>query len=258
MTMKGSLLAGSLILAMTAPAWADGIDPGNNDPPPAGAILDLSGTPIPGGGNDTYQLYTVNFTAALSSTAITFAFREDPAFISFSDASLTDLTTSSGNLLLNGDFSGGTYTDSGNSSTPVDWTYANQYGATFGGVVDPNCGVGTGGTYGVGYCWYDGAVQAYDAISQTVATNIGDLYQISFWVADNSECSTDGGPPCNFSDLSTNGDTTDTGGNGINVTVYAQAGLPAPGTPEPGSLSLLLIGCLSLGFMILRKRARSH
>src|SRR5208282_4898773 len=104
-------------------------DPGNNDPPPAGAILDLNGTPIPGGGNDTYQQYSVGFTANVASTAITFAFREDPAFISFADVSVVDLTTPSGNLLTNGDFSGGTYTDNGNDSAPDGWTYANQYGA---------------------------------------------------------------------------------------------------------------------------------
>jgi hypothetical protein len=182
-----------------------GNDPGNNNPPPVGAILDLSGTPIPG----TYQSYTVNFTAAFNNTAITFAFRDDPAFISFSNPSVTDLTThGGGNLLTNPNFSGGT-------STP--WIYANMYGATFGGAVTADCGVGGPGNY----CWYDGAVQAYDAISQTIATTPGHQYQISFLVAENSGCGT-----CNFSDVSTNGDTTDIGGNGINVTVYAQAGLP--------------------------------
>ena len=188
-------------------------DPGSNTGPPAGAILDLNGTPIPGGGNGTYQQYTVYFTATLASTAITFAFRDDPAFISFANASVVDTTTSSGNLLTNGDFSGGTV-----GSTPIGWTYSNQYGATYGGVVDPTppCAAG------YPYCWYDGAVQAYDAISQTIATNVGDNYRISFFVADNSGCD------CNFSYISTNGDTTDTFGNGIDVAVYAQAGLPPP------------------------------
>src|SRR5271169_4557608 len=67
-------------------------DPGTNNPPPANAILDLSGSPIPGGGNGTYQQYTVNFTATLNSTTITFAFRDDPAQISFANASVTDVT----------------------------------------------------------------------------------------------------------------------------------------------------------------------
>jgi hypothetical protein len=197
-------------------------DPGNNNPPPAGAILDLSGTPIPGGGNGTYQQYTVNFTAGITNTAITFAFRDDPAFISFANASVT--TSDSGNLLTNGDFSGGTYIDpvSGNNSVPNGWTYANIYGATYGGVVES----GAAYCYTYSFCWYDGAVQAYDAISQTIPTTVGVNYHISFYVAEDSTCVTDGGgPSCNFSDLSTNGAST-TGGNGINVTVYAQAGLP--------------------------------
>ncbi len=234
-----TLLCCTVLMVFAAPAQtlqSIKADPGTNNPPPAGAILDLSGTPIPGGGNSTYQQYTVNFTANIAYTAITFAFREDPAFISFANASVVDLTTESGNLLTNGDFSGGTYTNNGNSSTPIGWTYANQYGAYAGGIVQ------SPGSCAPGYpnCWYDGAVQAYDAISQTIATTVGDNYQITFYVADNSECYTDSeySLPCNFSDLSTNGDSTDTGGNGINVTVYAQAGLP----PAGNTLTLTELG----------------
>jgi hypothetical protein len=220
---------GVVLAAAGATKIPPGNDPGNNNPPPAGAILDLNGTPIPGGGNGTYQMYTTNFTASLSNTAITFAFREDPSFIAFTNASVTDVTVGGNtNLLTNGDFSGGTYSNNGNSSTPAGWTYANMYGATFGGVVSTtNCGAASS-------CWYDGAVQAYDAISQTIATTPGHQYQISFSVADNSGCG------CDFSDVSTNGNTTYTGGNGINVTVYAQAGLPPPSavmpcTPDPNN-----------------------
>src|SRR5207248_9099681 len=75
-----------------------------------------------------------------------------------------------------------------------------------------------------------GAVQAYDAISQTIPTDVGHIYQISFSVAENSGCGT-----CNFSDLSTNGNSTDTGGNGINVTVYAQGGLPVGTETKQGT-----------------------
>jgi hypothetical protein len=223
------IAAAIALLAMLSPSsWAakqpPGGDPGNNNLPPAGAILDLAGTPIPGGGNSTYQMYTTSFTATSTSTAITFAFREDPAFISFSNPSVIDQANAGVNLLVDADFSGGTFTSSGNSSTPVGWTYANVYGATFGGVLQAGCGV-TGG-----FCWYDGAVQAYDALTQTIATTIGHQYKISFWIADNSECTTQNGPisPCNFSQLSTNGDTTDVGGNGIDVLAYTGAALPAP------------------------------
>jgi hypothetical protein len=228
LTVPPQIVESDVLLAQRGVVLAKlppGNDPGNNNPPPAGAILDLSGTPIPGGGNQTYHMYSANFVANLNSTAITFAFRDDPAFISFSNASVTD-TAGGGNLLTNGDFSQGTYTNNGNNFTPNNWTYANMYGATFGGGV-----VSGSSCYGTGNCWYDGAVQAYDAISQTIATTPGHQYQIAFSVAENSFCGT-----CNFSDLSTNGDQTGTGGNGINVTVYAQAGLPASSpacTPDP-------------------------
>ena len=120
------------------------------------------------------------------------------------------MTTSSGNLLTNGDFSTGDLTG---------WTYANIYGAGYGGFVSSSC---------EGYftsCWYDGAVQAHDAISQTIATNPGDNYEISFYATDNGELS-------NWSRLSTNGDVTDPGGNGADILAYAQAGLPSPGYPR--------------------------
>ena len=68
------------------------------------------------------EQYMVDFTATFKSTAITFAFRDDPADISFNEASVTDLTTPSDNLLTNCDFTGAVYTDNGNPFTPVSWT----------------------------------------------------------------------------------------------------------------------------------------
>lgn len=125
-----------------------------------------------------------------------------------------------------------------------------MFGATFGGVVQS----GSDDCYTAAFCWFDGAVQAYDAISQTIATNIGDSYLISFDLADNSFCRTSGGQPCNFSDLSTNGNSTNTGGNGINLTVYAQAGIPVRGdTPEPSTLLMFGSGLLTVGGMVRRR-----
>jgi len=217
-----------------------------NQGPPAGAILDLNGTPITQG---AYAAYGVNFTASVASTDITFALREDPAFLSLTDIVVTDLTHPSGNLILNGDFSGGTDTSNGNTAAAVDWDYANIYGASFGGVVES----GSGLCYTAAFCWYDGAVQAYDAIDQFIATNIGDTYHISFLLGDNSNCDTNTTNPCNYSDFSTNGDITNTGGNGINLTVYALAGLPAA-APEPSSFLLLGIGLVGLLAFSSRKR----
>lgn len=206
----------------------------NNEPPPSGAILDLAGQTVNHG---AAVGESVNFTAALTSTDITFAFREDPAFISFSDVSLTDVTTgSTTNLILNGNFA------SGSGQDATDWTYANVYGAIAGGVVDSSCGGG------LATCWYDGAVQAYDAIDQFVTTVVGDTYDLSFEYSDNSGLTT-------FTDLSTNGEPS-TAGNGIDILAYAQAGLPPAGTvtPEPGSIWLLSTGALVLGAFFYYKR----
>jgi hypothetical protein len=216
-----------------------------NEPPPVGAILDLGGAetgtpalPI----TNVQQVYTVDFTATLASTAITFAFRQDPSFESFSNASVADLTTSSGNLLLNGNFASGTV----GTSTVTDWTYANIYGASYGGVLETSCGVGGSN------CWYDGAVQAYDAISQTIATTPGNVYQISFNL-NGGDCDT---TACLYSDVSTNGDVSDTGGNGIDVLAYAQAGLPAASAvPEPSSLVLLGTIAALVGLKLRKKVA---
>lgn len=204
--------------------------PSLNYPPPTGPILDLSGTPIPGGGNGTYQQYTVNFSANITATAITIAFRDDPAYLSVAEVSVVDVNNPNVNLLVNGDFSQGTYSNNGNDSAPVGWTFVNQYGASDYGIVTNDACSAPLPPAAID-CWYDGSVQAYDALSQTIATTVGDIYQISFWVAENSSCSVDGGGSCNFSDLSTDGDTTDTGGNGINVTVYAQNGVPPATQP---------------------------
>ena len=134
----------------------------------------------------------VNFTAAAAnstctngscSTVITFAFRDDPAQISFTNASVTDVTiptTPSPNLLTNGSFGTGDLTG---------WTYVDSFGVSGAGLVGysgeyiDNCPSFNGV---VSYCWIDGAVQAYDALSQTIATTGGHTYQISFDVAENS------------------------------------------------------------------------
>ena len=200
-----------------------------NEPPPSGAILDLNGLPIP----STAQLYTVNFTGALATTDITFAFRDDPSWISFSDASLVDLTTSSGNLLLNGNFALGTV----GSNNVTDWTYVNTYGASSGGSLNTGCG------YNGSNCWFDGAVGAYDAISQTVATNIGDQYQISFYLSEDSG---------NATFLAT--DPTEA--SAIDALAYAQAGVPAAATPEPSSMALLGTGLLALLWSMRRRLVR--
>ncbi len=226
--MRKSIILAVVALASVTVAMAQ------NEPPPVGAILDLNGLAIPTTG---YQSYSVSFAAGVASTAITFALREDPAFLELTDIDVYDVTTSTDAGLLNGSFALGTV----GTSDATDWTYANIYGATFGGVVEDvasgDCGATT--------CWWDGAVQAYDAISQNIATNIGDTYRISFMLADDGAAGT-------FSDLSTNGDITDTGGNGRDLLVYAQSGLPPP-VPEPGSIVLLASAVLGVGGVLRRR-----
>ena len=72
--------------------------------------------------------YTVDFSATLASTAISFALREDPAFFAMTNVSVVDITHPSANLLTNGDFSAGP-----NAGIPTGWSFQNVHGATFQG-----------------------------------------------------------------------------------------------------------------------------
>lgn len=226
-------LAGLVVFVSATHAAANPCPPGNpptNCAPPPGAILDLDGTAIP----TIYTLYTVGFTATQATTNVSFAFREDPAFLFLDDVSLVNTTTASGNLILNGGFEDGPV----GASAPANWTYLNAFGAAAAGevaAISPRSGSNV---------YYDGAVQAYDGITQAIATNIGDLYTLSFWLFDNSNLPT-------FSRLSTNGDVSSTGGNGIDLLVYA-GGIPTL-TPVPEPATVTLVG-LGLGAIYWRRR----
>jgi PEP-CTERM motif len=90
-------------------------------------------------------------------------------------------------------------------------------------------------------------VQAYDGITQAIATTPGLKYTISFWLNDNSALTT-------FSRLSTNGNETGVGGNGIDLLVYAgQVPTLQPTVPEPATLLLLATGGAAIGWARRRK-----
>lgn len=163
--------------------------------------------------------------------------REDPAFLGLDDVSVT--TGGGPNLITNGGFELGPV----GANAPTGWTYLNAFGAIAAGVVssDPSPGPHSGSLY-----YRDGAVQAYDGITQAIATTPGSVYTITFWLDDNSSLTT-------FSRLSTNGNVTGTGGNGIDLLVYAGA-IPTL-APEPASLALLGVGLAGLGILRRRKAA---
>ena len=236
--LKCALLT-ALTFFLANQAIANPCPPGNpptNCAPPTGAILDLAGGPVP----HQYQQYTTSFTAVATTTNISFSFREDPAFLGLDDVVVR--LGAGPNLLTNGDFESGVV----GQNAPVGWTYLNAFGAAAAGEVATG---GTPGAHGGSNYYRDGAVQAYDGITQSIATTVGATYNIEFWLSDN-------GPLNTFSQLSTNGNITGTGGNGIDVLVYAGV-IPTLSVPEPETYAMLLAGLGMVGFAVRRRKQRT-
>ena len=120
-------------------------------------------------------LYTFNFTATTTgSDYVGFAFRQDPAFWSFTNPSVT-AAGSTTNLLTNASLAqGGPVQVTTNNGTQTIQAPAN-WGVWYQNGTYP----AAAGTWSTGQ-WYDGAVGTYDGIYQGITVTTGVTYTISF------------------------------------------------------------------------------
>ncbi|HEY0778533.1 MAG TPA: PEP-CTERM sorting domain-containing protein, partial [Gemmatirosa sp.] len=238
-TFASALVVAAVALNASA-AFAQG--------PPPGAILDIA-MADPGLVLNGYRQFTASFVATTTGTTVAWAFREQPAYFAFDDASVT-AAGSTTNLLTDPGFEhaivGVHAPDDGwyRFMQPVDksaigtvsWK-TQPYGCP------PNVAHG-GSTF-----WCDGSVEGYDGLYQVIATTVGQTYDINFWLADNS------GGPLTFPT--------------INALVYAGLGLPSgtvpigptppaiTGTPEPSTVALVGVGLLAVAHAARRTRRRA-
>jgi len=212
-----------------------------NEPPPPGWIINLDGQPVPTNPVH-YVQYTTYFFAMQTTTYITFAMRNDTFDSTFLDTiAVTDVGNPGVNLIQNGDFEDGTAPSGGYANAPVDWYYRNPYGA----LDNSSVACGGYGQSGSGCAWGSGAIGAYDLITQSIATAMGDEYQLSFWAMGPDEGT-------HWNAICCTGPGAE--GNAFNIVAYA-GDIPTRAVPEPAELGMFGFGLLLIGgFFTLRRR----
>jgi hypothetical protein len=125
-----------------------------------------------------YQQYAYNYVAIANQTRITFALHEDVGYFALDDISVRSTSAPSVELLTNGDF------ETGNLSS---WIYCNPTGSSNSGTLEQTSDNFTAqgqnySAHGGNYYYVDGAIGQADYLSQMFATNIGQMYNISFWL----------------------------------------------------------------------------
>jgi hypothetical protein len=135
---------------------------------------------------NTWQSYSYSFTPNISGTNyVGFAFRQDPAFWTFDNVSLTT-SGSQTNLLTNGGFATGgaisitTSNGPGTIQAPTNWGVWYQNG-TYPAAAGTWQSIG--GSHGG--VWYDGAVGTFDGIYQGISLLAGTTYTLTFEVSGN-------------------------------------------------------------------------
>ncbi|CAF1227381.1 unnamed protein product [Didymodactylos carnosus] len=114
-----------------------------------------------------YKYYSCNHTAASSNTSLIFAFRNDISEWDLDDVSVIGL---SGNVIINGGF----------ETTLAPWKYSNPFNAGgLSGIGNMNSHTGTN--------YYSAAAYgAVDYLIQSFSTVTGLLYNISFYLYEQS------------------------------------------------------------------------